>query len=192
MFDYFGVLVSVIFGLALTHMLQGVGRTIERRREMRPYWVHLVWALNCVMYVLGIWWGMYWWRGLQEWSAEWFYFIAGYAVAIFMWAYVLFPTELEAGVDFEVYFYRNRRWFFGIQTVVCLLDIPETLRKGVLHLRPTPQPYPYIITGLLLISLTGFLTANRRVHALLCLSWSVLVLGYLFFSSLERIAARFV
>jgi hypothetical protein len=191
MFDYFGVLISVIFGLALTHMLRGVGRIIELRGETRPYWVHLVWALNCVIFVLAIWWGMYWWKGLQEWSAEWFFFIAGYAVAIFMWAYVLFPSELAPGVDFEAYFYANRRWFFGIQMVVFLMDIPETLRKGLLHLRPMPEVYPYVITGLLLISAIGFISANRRVHGVLCLSWLLLTLSYLFFSSLERIAARF-
>src|SRR5476651_598404 len=98
-FDYFGVPVSVMFGLALTHMLRGVGRMIELRREVRPYWVQLVWALNVVVFVLAIWWGMYWWKGLQEWTAEWFFFIAGYAVAIFMWAFVLFPAELSAGVN---------------------------------------------------------------------------------------------
>jgi hypothetical protein len=124
MFDYFGVLISVIFGLALTHLLRDVGRIIQLRQETQAYWVHIVWTLNCVIFVLAIWWGMYWWKGLQDWSAEWFFFIAGYAVAIFMWAYVLFPAEFAPGVNFENYFYENRRWFFGIQTVVFLLDIP--------------------------------------------------------------------
>jgi hypothetical protein len=191
MFDYFGVLVSVVFGLALTHLLRGVGRVIELRHEVRPYWVHLVWALNVVVFVLAIWWGMYWWRGLQEWTAEWFFFIASYAVAIFMWGYVLFPAELSAGVNFETYFYLNRRWFFGIGAVVFLMDIPETLRKDVLNLRPVPVVYPYVITGFLVMCGIGFVTANRRVHSVLCLCWLALTLGYLFFSSLERIAAHF-
>jgi hypothetical protein len=191
MFDYFGVLVSVMFGLALTHMLRGVGHMIELRREIRPYWVHLVWTLNVVVFVLAIWWGMYWWRGLEEWTSEWFFFIASYAVAIFMWAYVLFPSELSAGVNFESYFYANRRWFFGIGMVVFLMDIPETLRKGVLHLRPVPAVYPYVIAGYLVMSGIGFISANRRVHNVLCVAWLLLTLGYLFFSSLERIAAHF-
>jgi hypothetical protein len=191
MFDYFGVLVSVMFGLALTHMLRGVGRMIELRREVRPYWVQLVWALNVVVFVLAIWWGMYWWKGLQEWTAEWFFFIAAYAVAIFMWAYVLFPADLSAGADLESYFYANRRWFFGIGMVVFLMDIPETVRKDVLHLRAMPEVYPYVITGFLVMSGIGFVTANRRVHSVLCICWLLLTLGYLFFSSLERIAAHF-
>jgi hypothetical protein len=191
MFDYFGVLVSVIFGLALTHMLRGIGRVIELRHEVRPYWVHLVWALNVVVFVLALWWGMYWWRGLQEWTSEWFFFIAGYAVAIFMWSYLLFPGELTPGVDFETYFYANRRWFFGFGMVVFLMDIPETTRKSALHLRPTPPIYPYVIAAFLLMCGIGFVTANRRAHNVLCVLFFMLLIGYLFFSSLERIAAHF-
>ncbi len=191
MFDYFGILISVIFGLALTHLLRGLGRLIQMRRETQVYWVHIVWALNGVMLVLAIWWGMYWWKGLQIWSAEWFFFLAGYSVAIFMWVYVLFPAEFEAGANFESYFYDNRRWFFGIQTVVFLMDIPETLQKSVMHLRPTPVQYPLVIAGFLLISVIGLITANRRVHGVLCVAWLMVFLAYMFFSSLERIGAHF-
>jgi len=38
------------------------------RREVRPYWVHVVWSFNVIIWVLAIWWGMFWWHGLQEWS----------------------------------------------------------------------------------------------------------------------------
>lgn len=191
MFDYFGVLISIIFGLALTHVLRGVGRMIQLRQETQPYWVHIVWALNCVIYTLGVWWAMYWWKGLQVWSTEWFYFIGGYAVAVFLWAYMLFPAEFEPGVNFESYFYANRRWFFGIQTVVFLMDLVETLQKSSWHLRPVPGLYPYVIAGFLLISGIGLITANRRVHSLLCVTWLLIALSYTFLSSFERIGARF-
>jgi len=188
MFDYFGVLISIIFGLALTHLLRGLGRLIQLRHQVRPYWVHLVWTINIVIFALAIWWGMYWWKELLSWTALWFFFIAAYAIAIFMWAYMLFPQEFAPDVDFEAYFYANRRWIFGIQTVVFLMDIPETLRKGLLHLRPVPAPYPFVIVGFLLMSVVGLITANRRVHSVLCVLWLLLTLGYLFFSSLARIA----
>lgn len=102
--DYFGVLISVILGLALTHVLRGLGRIIQMRHEVRSYWVHIVWAINVVIYVLAIWWSMYYWKGLEDWNFEWFFFIAGYAIAVFMWAYMLFPAEFPAGVDFNAFF----------------------------------------------------------------------------------------
>ena len=54
-----------------------------------------------------------------------------------------------------------------------------------------PVVYPYVITGFLLMCGIGLMTANRRVHNVLCVAWLLLTLGYLFFSSLERIAAHF-
>ena len=191
MFDYFGVLISVIFGLALTHLLRGLGHLIQMRHETRPYWVHVVWTINVVIYVLGIWWGMYWWKGLEDWTFEWFFFIAGYAIAIFMWAYALFPAEFAPGADFSAYFFANRRWFFGIQVAVVLADIPETLQKGVMHLRQVPVQYGYFIAALLLISILGLFTDKRRIHGALCIIWVLIVLTYLFLSSVARIAARF-
>jgi hypothetical protein len=190
MFDYFGVLISVILGLALTHLLRGLGRIIQMRHETRSYWVHIVWTINVVIFVLAIWWGMYWWKGLMDWTVEWFFFIAMYAVTIFMWAYVLFPAEFAPGVDFEAFFYANRRWFFGLQTVVVLMDLPETLQKAAMHLRPVPPQYLYVIAGLVLISVVALITERRRVHAVLCIAWLFTILSYLFFSSLERIGAR--
>jgi hypothetical protein len=192
MFDYFGVLISIVFGLALTHLLRGLGRIIQMRHETRSYWVHIVWTINVVIYVLSIWWSMYWWKGLGDWSFEWFFFIAGYAIAIFMWAYVLFPAEFAPGVDFNAYFFANRRWFFGIQAVVVLTDIPETIEKDVMHLRPVPSQYVYLVASLLLVTIVGLITDKRRVHAVLCIVWLLIVLGYLFLSAGARIGAHFV
>lgn len=191
MFDYFGVLISVIFGLALTHLLRGLGRLIHLRHETRPYWLHIFWTINVINYVLALWWGMYWWRGLQDWTFGWFMFVSGYAIAVFMWSYVLYPAEFPAGVDFEAYFFANRRWFFGIQAICVLWDIPETLQKAVMHLRPLPGIYWYFIASLVLICIIGLLTDKRPVHAALCIAWFLLMLGYEFLSSVGRIAARF-
>jgi NADH:ubiquinone oxidoreductase subunit 6 (subunit J) len=191
MFDYFGVLISIVFGLALTHLLRGLGRVIQLRHEIRPYWVHIVWTINVVIYVLSIWWSMYWWKGLENWSFEWFSFITAYAIAIFMWAYMLFPAEFATGVDFNAYFFANRRWFFGIQAAVVLTDIPETMQKAVLHLRPVPSQYWYLVAGLLLVTIIGLITDKRRVHAVLCLVWLSIALAWLFLSAVARIGGRF-
>jgi hypothetical protein len=37
MFDYFGILVSIILGLALTHLLRGIAKQILMRHTVRIY-----------------------------------------------------------------------------------------------------------------------------------------------------------
>ena len=190
MFDYFGILVSIILGLALTHLLRGIAKQILMRRTVRVYWVHLLWTGNVIVAVLALWWGMYWWRGLQEWPAIWFFFLSFYAITIFLWAFMLYPQEFGEHTDFTEHFYEHRKWFFGMLIAAMLLDIPETLGKQWWHLRAVPGPYLYVVSGLLGIGLIGFSTANRKVHAVLSVIWLPLMLGYEFLSALSRIVGR--
>src|SRR3954453_3502638 len=105
MFDYLGVLLSVVLGLALTNVIFGLSSLIQMRRSVRVYWVQIVWAAVSVTYVLAIWWGMFWWRHLAEWQFEEFLFLIGYAIVIFMMAAMLFPMTLVEGADMEAHFF---------------------------------------------------------------------------------------
>ena len=190
MFDYLGVLISVILGLALTHLLTGWTRLIELRRQVRIYWVQVVWSICIVVYVLTLWWGMFWWKHLTDWPIEWFFFLAAYTIALYVLASLLFPSKVQEGVDFEVYFFENRRWFFGLFLLCLLLDIPETLAKGVDHLRDVPVLYRIFMPAWLAIAITGLITQNRRVHAVLAPAYLITLLGYVVLSSMERIVSR--
>ncbi len=181
MFDYFAVLISVILGLALIHPLRGLVKLIQMRHEITHYWVHIVWTFNVIIFVMAIWWGMFWWRGLQELSAQWFFFLVAYAILQFMWAAMLYPPEFSRGLDFENYFLSNRRWFFGIQLAVVLTDIPETLVKAADHLRAVPKEYPVLISILFVVSVVAMLSSRRRIQGLLAITWLLVTLGYLFF-----------
>src|SRR3954471_11689956 len=94
MFDYLGVLLSIIMGLALTHVLLGFVKLIQMRRSVRPYWVQIVWSVSMLLYVLAIWWGMYWWRHLEVWHFEEFVGLTGYSIVLFMASAMLFPMKI--------------------------------------------------------------------------------------------------
>lgn len=190
MFDYLGVLISVILGLALTHLLTGWTRLIEMRRKVRIYWVQVVWTVAIAFYLLVLWWGMFWWKHLTEWPIEWFFFLAAYAIALYIVASLLFPSKIEEGVDFEAYFFENRVWFFGLFLICLLLDIPETLAKGVDHLRDVPVLYRIFMPGWLAIAVLGLVSRNRRLHMLLAPAYLISLLAYVVISSMERIVSR--
>ena len=67
-FEYLGVILSVIMGLGVTHILAGLSKTIHHRNSVKPYWVQAMWALNVLIYIVTIWWGMFWWSSQQDWS----------------------------------------------------------------------------------------------------------------------------
>jgi hypothetical protein len=127
---------------------------------------------------------MFWWRGLQELSAQWFFFLIAYAILQFLWAAMLFPPEFARGMDFQSYFFSNKHWFFGIQLAVVLMDIPETLVKAAAHLRAVPKEYPFLVSALLAITVGAMLSSRRHVQGVLGIAWLLVILSYLFLTPL--------
>lgn len=189
MFDYLGVLLSVILGLALTNVVSGFSSMIQMRRTIRAYWVQIVWAAAVVIYVLAVWWGMFWWRTLADWRFEEFLFLIAYAIVIFMMAAMLFPMNLVEGTDFEDYFFGNRKWFFGLLAVALILDVPETLAKQTTGLRDVPIQYMLFLPFVLILTLIGWSTPNRRAHAVIAVAFISAQMAYLTLSALHRIIA---
>ncbi|HEY3729901.1 MAG TPA: hypothetical protein VGL28_01430 [Steroidobacteraceae bacterium] len=190
MFEYLGVLISVILGLALTHLLRGLAKVIHLRRTAKPYWVHIVWTFNTLLYVLALWWGMSSWNALRSWTIEWYLFIAGYASVMFMLASMLYPPDFAEDLDCEAYFFANKSWFFGLLVLALVIDIPETLGKGVAHLRDVPNHYLIFLSAMLLCAVLGLVSHNRRLHAAVCVLFMLTLAGYLTLTSLDRAAAH--
>ena len=188
MFEYIGVLISVILGLGMTHLVIGVSKLIQGRDSIKIYWVHVFWTGNILIHILAIWWGMYWWNDQLDWSIFYFLFITLYSIVLFLLATMLYPWDTSRNEDYESYFYKNRVWFFSIQLVAWLLDIPETLFKGASDLRDVPADYTVFIGSLVLICALGIATDNRRVHMVLPVAWVFIVVGYLSFTTLAKIA----
>ncbi|QGP79823.1 hypothetical protein [Sphingobium sp. CAP-1] len=190
MFDYLGVLISVVLGLALTQLLTGVGRLVELRGSVRIYWVQLLWVFNIIFYVLAIWWGMFWWRGLHQWTFEAFLFLVAFSALLYLLASSLFPTELKVGTDMAAHFDRNRRWFFGLLLACDLIDIPETLMKDAAHLRDVPAQYAAFMAASVALDLAGIALEQRRAQAAIVCLWVMLNIGYTDFTAVARIVMR--
>ena len=187
MFDYLAVLISVVLGLAITHVLTGASTAINARARVRPDAVQIFWAVNVLAYVLAMWSGMYWWKHLDTWTVQAFFFLTGYAIILFLLASALFPGEgAEAGSGFIA----NRRWFFGLLFAAHLIDIPETAAKQVDGLRAVPPQYWLVAPAFLAVAVAGWWSGSRRVHAILAPAWLTILIGYEVFSALDRIVAR--
>jgi hypothetical protein len=190
MFDYLAVLISVVLGLAVTHVLTGISSATNRRHHDRLDWIQLFWAVNVLAYVLAVWWGMYWWKHLDVWTVQEFVFLTTYAIVLFLMASALFPAEIGGSGAEQATFARNRAWFFGLLLAAHLIDIPETAAKQSDNLRAVPPQYWLAAPTFILIALTGLLTSRRRVHALLAPAWLIVMVSYELFSALDKIVAK--
>jgi hypothetical protein len=189
-FEYLGVLISVIMGLGITHLATGAAKLIQHRDDVRLYLPHALWTINVLMYILLIWWGMFWWSGHENWYAYQYLFITLYAIVLFFLASMLYPWDMEGDIDVREHFFRNRLWFFGALFLAWCLDIPETVTKAHADLRPVPPEYFWFVGIQLAMAATGLVTRRPVVHLLLPIAWFSLTAYYVLLSSLGFIAAN--
>lgn len=188
-FEYIGVLISVIMGLAITHLGVGATKLIQHRDTARFSLLHALWTVNVLLYILMIWWGLFWWSEFEHWSAFHYLGITSYAIVLFLMSAMLYPYELAHDVDMEAFFFRNRRWFFGLMLAAWLLDIPETLVKQASDLREVPPRYFVFVMAMIVLAIIGLLTSNRAVHRALPVAWLILVGAFISLRPIRLLSA---
>ena len=188
-FEYLGVLISVVLGLGITHLAVGASKLVQNRDQCKPYLAHGLWSLAILLYILIVWWGMYWWSNHTQWTSFQYLFITLYALTLFFLSALLYPYDMDKDIDVEGYFFKQRRWFFSVLIVAWLLDIPETLLKGEGGLRNVPPAYLVFVAFHMGLSAVGLTTENRKVHLALPIIWIVVTLAYIGSSTMSVIAS---
>jgi hypothetical protein len=187
-FEYLGVILSVIMGLGVTHILAGLSKTIHNRKTIKVYWVQTLWGINVLIYIITIWWGMFWWSNQQEWSYFQFLLLILYAIFLFLAASLIFPWDISEDFDFERHFFDTQPWFFGVLALAWCIDIPETMAKSTIGLRELPADYLVLAIPHIVLSVVAAFWANKKYHSFFAVFWPVYTVGYLSVTTLAEIA----
>lgn len=188
-FEYLGVLISVIMGLGITHLATGATKLVQNRDTVTFYLPHALWTFNHLLYLLLVWWGMFWWSNHTVWQVHEYLFITGYAIVLFFLASILFPWDMKDDINLRDYFLKNKAWFFGTFIVARVIDIPETLIKAKANLRPVPEEYFLFIGFNILIGVIGLITRNYVVQLVLPLAFIGLTIYFVTMTLLGQISA---
>jgi hypothetical protein len=166
-FEYVMVLVSIVIGLAITHILSAFGSAVHRLRghgaSIRLEPVYLLWVGFVFIWLVSFWWWEFKFQDLDvEWSFGLYLFIVSYAMWLFALAVVLVPEDMEGMRDSFEYFLEGRHWFFGALLIAIGLDIADTFFKGAdWGVRPA---FLAQTTALVAVCIIGMSSARRRVH----------------------------
>jgi len=166
-FEYVMALISVVVGLALTHVLSAFGAAIHRLRghgpPIRLELVYLLWMLWTVIVLASFWW---WEFKLQQtevtWTLSTYFFLITYSISFFLIAVILVPDRMEGVNDSFEYLISVRHWFFGMLAANQLMDLYDTSLKGLdWVMRPS-----YLIQASVYftVCIVGLLSKNRSVH----------------------------
>ena len=165
MFEYVAILTSIIVGLSIAHLLQGVARLIQHPGRVKIYWVHLLWVYYMFFAVIFWWWWEFGYSDVETWTFQLYVFVIFYAVLNYMLCTLLFPSELGDYSGFEEYFLSRRRWFFGLTAAVYLVDLADTWIKGAEYFASLGMEYPLSTSIQITACIFAMFTMNKRFHA---------------------------
>jgi hypothetical protein len=175
MFNYVMVLASVIIGLGITHLLQGVGGLVQHPHREKSYWVHLLWVAAVFLRAIFWWWFEFQLSKTPQWTFALYIFVLAYAVLIYLWCALLFPRDLAGYDGFKDYFYSRRDWFFGLLLAGQAIDIADTLLKGWAHFRSLGASYMIWLVAISVLAVIAMRTRNERFHG----AFAIFTVAYL-------------
>src|SRR5947199_1363883 len=187
-FEYISVLISIILALGMPRLLGGVGEMLQARMHRRIYWVHVVWIVNLFVYLVVAWWIFYRWRNQQSWNFYLFVFVLISPTILYLASMLLFPREssVDELVDYKTHYYANHRAFFVIFSLFTVVDVADTLLKGIPHFLELGKLY--IISSVLYFSgmVTAAITQNERYHQFYAIFFLVqtIVISFILFQVL--------
>lgn len=134
-FQHVMVLISIIIGLAITHLLSGVVDAIDRANDEDDPEIFspLVgfWGVTVFFWMINFWWFQYRLMSFEgAWTLWRYLFIILYSVALYTLAVILVPRNWDAIKRYTEYFMRNRRYFFSALLLANFADVADSWFKG--------------------------------------------------------------
>ena len=169
MFNYVMVLASIIIGLGMTHLLQGLARIVQHPGRDKLYWVHLLWVAGAFFQAVFWWWWEFRLSANTVWTFQFYLFLLFYAFIIYLRCALLFPSDLEGYDGYKDYFYSRRRWLFGLCLLQVFVDLADTLFKGMDYFLSLGPVYPAAAGAMTLLFTIAAITRNERYHAALAI-----------------------
>ncbi len=175
-FEYLSVFISIVLGLAVVRLLGGLVAVVTRSGG-RPYWVYTAWLSYFVLWLPYFWWFTLDWREQEVWTFLLFFFVVAYAMLNYALVVVLVPNPSTETLDYEAVFFRVRRPFFRLFTVVLLVDMADSILKGPENIAGLGPTYFPLVGALVLGHIVASMTDSRWYHgAWVSISFLVFIL----------------
>lgn len=134
-FEYLSVLISIIIGIGLAHVLDGLAKLIRYRKTVRFYLPSLLWLVLLFLLQVQIWWAAFAWRDLPDWNFLGFLTFLLLPTGAYLMAALMLP-DFSSGreLDMRARYFEQRRWFFGVLAALPVISlVQEALLYGHVH-----------------------------------------------------------
>jgi hypothetical protein len=113
-FNYLSVLISIILGLAIAQVLQGVRGLVLTRSKVKRYTPTIIWTGMALLIAIQDWWASFSMHQQANWNFLALLTIVLQATSVYMLAALVLPdAKGEHTVDLREHYFAHRHWFFG-------------------------------------------------------------------------------
>ena len=142
-FEHLAVFLSLIFGLATTHLLAGIARSLHRRNIEKLDDVHLVWSFVVLLILVLNWWVFFSWSTHPRWSFGPYLVLVLWAISHYLLAVTLYAPDADPHDQVNTMWEDNRTWFLTTFAILLIFDVAQTAFRGAL-LQPVWY-LPYVL-----------------------------------------------
>lgn len=120
--DILLTLYSIVAGLGISRLVQGLASMIEQRKRMHLYWVHSAWLLIILAAHVVTIFALIRFSGHSHWTVFNAMLALTMPLLLYLVSDLIVPTiGDEEQVDLRAYFYANRRWFCSLMIMLTLV-----------------------------------------------------------------------
>ena len=176
-FNYLSVLISIILGLAIVQVLQGVRGLVLTRSKVKLYTPTILWTGMALLIAIQDWWASFSMHQQANWNFLGLLTIVLQATSVYMIAALILPDAKGGNtVDLREHYFAHRHWFFGAVLGSVVFSL---LKELVLYGRP---PHPLDLgfqVAFGVIAVTAMLVRREWFHKPLAPVSAVLFLLYI-------------
>lgn len=179
-FEYLVALLSVVAALGLARALSGIAKLIHSRDEISFSWIHILWTINVLIWLVAYWWFSFALATVEAWTPQLLLFVLVYGALIYFLLALLYPEQVETGADLFADFTKNRKWFFGTLIILGVMDLVDAIVKSmVTELAGPPMPaYAIFMAVWIGPAIAALFVENKTFHAIYCVTFFGALVGY--------------
>ena len=119
LFEFLMVFVSIIVGLGVAEILNGIARQIRCRQSITGYWLHTCGVALIFLALLQNWWELWELRDTPEWVFSSLILMLIAPASLYLIAHLIFPEPIQNS-NFKEYYYGRMRpiWWLAVLTTV--------------------------------------------------------------------------
>ena len=176
-FNYLSVLISIILGLAIAQVLQGVRGLVLTRSKVKLYTPTIIWTGMALLIPIQGWWASFSMHQQASWNFLALLTIVLQATSVYMIAALILPdAKGDTTVDLREHYFAHRHWFFG----AVLSSVVFSLLKELLLYDRLPHPLNLSFQlAFGVIAIIAMLVRREWLHKLLAPVTALLLLLYI-------------